>query len=380
MTRWQIYARDAQLRRQGEVDDFTDLEATRRWNDVGTWTFSLDRRSAMAAVLTQPGAGILITRDNAAWMSGAWRVCDSIVKGASELLTLSGFDDNIWLKRRSASPSPTESVPPYTAQADDVRTGIATTILRQYVNVNLGPGAVGVRRRAEVTLGTDPGAGVTVTGRARWQVLLTILQELALAGGIGFNLVQAGSNLEFQTFASVDRTTTARFSRAIGNLGDHEYTVTAPEANHIYVGGGGEGIARTIYEKSDSVSVAEWGRFEGEFVDRRDNSNANELDQAAADALTERSAKTTLTATLIDTPQIAYGTHYDLGSKVTVELDNPGSIDIIQDLVRRVTLKGDENGFTITPGIGTEGTQDNGLRIYQTVRTLQKRINNLERR
>jgi hypothetical protein len=379
MTTWTVYARDASLRRQGEVDDFADLEAVRRWNDVGTWTITVDRRSPLADVLRQPGAGILITRDDAVWMGGSWDKEQHSVEGGKEVLTLSGKDDNVWLKRRLASPCPAEMLPPYTTQAYDVRTGVCSTILRQYVDVNLGPGSVSTRRHPLVTIGSDPAVGSTVTGRARWQLLLPLLQELATNGGIGFALAQVGTTWQFQTMAAVDSTAAVKFSRELGNLAEFSYEGTAPEANYAFVGGGGEGTARTIYEKPDSASIAAWGRIEGELVDRRDTTVTAELAQAATEAQTDRGAKSILSATLVDTTQIAYGRDYDIGTKVTIELDNPGSTDVVRDLVRRVTLKGDEDGFTITPAVGPEGTQDAGLQVYRTIRELRGRVIDLER-
>lgn len=379
MSEWRIYVRDAQLRRQGEVDDFVDLEAIRRWCDIGTWTLNVDRRSPLAGALRQPGAGIIITRDDQIWMAGPWTDALHTVQKSKETLTLSGADDNVWLKRRLASPSPTESFPPYTVQAFDVRTGVASTILRQYVNVNLGAGAVGARRKAEVTLGTDPLVGTSVTGRARWQVLLVFLQEMALSAGIGFGFAQVGLNLEFQTFAPVNKTTSVRFSRDIGNLAEFDYHETAPESNYAYIGGTGTGTARVFSEKPDSASVATWSRIEGELVDRSDTTSPTEMSQLADKTLAEQAAKTTLSPILLDTPQIAYGTDYDLGTKVSIELDNPGSTDIVQDIVRCVTLKADKDGFLVTPAVGNDGTQDTGLKIYQTVQQLRQRIVNLER-
>lgn len=380
MTEWKIYARDAQLRRQGEVDDFAELEVVRRWNDIGTWMLKLDRRSPLAGVLRQPGAGILVTRDDSLWMGGPWTTAEHMVTADGETLQLAGKDDNIWLARRLGSPSPTEFVPPYTAQDYDVRTGTASTVLRAYVNANMGAGAAGVRQIANVTLGADPLAGGSVTGRARWQVLLPLLQELATSAGIGFNLTQASSSLQFQTFAPTDKTGSVRFSRDLGNLAEFRYRESAPDANYFYVGGGGEGTARTIYERPDSASVAEWGRLEGELIDRRDTTNPTELAQSASDKIADQQAKATLSATLVDTSQIRYGFDYDLGTKVTVELDNPGSTDVVQDIIRRVQLKADNDGFTITPSVGTEGAQHEGLQIFRTVQQLNDRIVNLERR
>lgn len=380
MTEWKVYARDSLLRRQGEIDDFADLEAIRRWNDVGTWALTIDRRSPLAGILRQAQAGILITRNDAIWMGGPWAQIRHNVSNGEERMTLHGVDDNFWLMSRLASPSPSESIPPYSAQDYDVRTGVASTILRQYVNANLASGAAAVRRNSLVTLGADPLVGASVTGRARWQVLLALLQELATSAEVGFSLQQVGTGLQFQTFAPTDRTGTARFSRDIENLAEFSYEETAPKANHVFVGGGGEGTARVIAEREGSESVALWGRLEGEFIDRRDTSVGTELNQEGDTKLTEQGLKQALSATLRDTPQVAYGVDYDLGSKVTVELDNPGTTDVIQDLVRRVTLKSDKNGFVVTPAIGTEGTQDNQLRIFRTIYKLAGRITDLERR
>lgn len=377
---WNLYLRNPALQREAEIDDYRRLELTQRWNDIGSWELALDRRAARAGDLTLPGWGIVVTRDGQTVLSGSAVTVKQSVSERDQTMTVSGVDDNVWLKRRQTSPSPAESNPPYTTAADDVRTGICSTVLRQYVNVNLGPGAISVRRKSGLVLGTDPLAGSTVTGRARWKVLLGLLQELATSGGgVGFRLIQVGTTLEFQTFMPADKTSTVKFSLELGNLASFDYAREAPAANYVYVGGGGEGTARTIYESGDAAAIATWGRIEGEFVDRRDTTATAELTQAATEALTKDQEKTSLSITPIDTAHMAYGVHYGLGDRVAVQVEGPGE-GTIQDVVREVKITLTEDGpQKVTPTLGTPGRKD-VVRLFQQFRAMSRRVENLERR
>lgn len=373
MATWHLYVRDANLARQGEIDDYQRLEVTARYNAVGAWQLELDRRQRHAAALTEPGAGIVLTRDDAVVFSGPATQWQHTV-GASQRLAVSGVDDMVWLRRRGAAPVPTAAAPPYSAQAYDVSTGTCSTVLRYYVNANLGPSATSARRHLAVTIGADPAIGGTVTGRARWQPLLTLLQELATVGEVGFRLVQVDDALEFQVFGPVDRTASVRFGLDLGNLAGFEYEVTAPEATYVFVGGGGEGTARTIYERADPTQTI-WGRIEGEFIDRRDTSVSTELDQAAGEALTEHGAQTTLSISPVDTPALTYGEQYDLGDRVTVIIDDA---EAVQDIVGQVVITlSAQDGHTVTPGIGTA---HDPLRLFEAFRDMRRRVTNLERR
>jgi hypothetical protein len=332
---WKIEVRNAALQRVGELDDYQSLEMVLKFNDVSTWTLSTTRCNRLAAELVLPGAGIVVTRNGATVLSGPWTKRRDAKSADRDQITMSGVDDTVWLNRREASPVPSASGPPYSAQASDLSSGVASTVLRDYVNLNAGPGAVAVRRVPGLTIGTDPVVGASVAGTARWQVLLPMLQELATAGAvdgvpIGFRVVQVGTGLEFQTYQPADLTATAVFSSGFGNLEGFEYEVTAPEANYVFVGGAGEGTARVIQEKPDSASVAKWGRIEGELVDARNAASVNELDVAATKALADNTEKTSLSITPIDTDLLAFGVHYGLGDRVTAVLDAAG---VAEDII-----------------------------------------------
>lgn len=381
---WKLYTRDANLQRQGEIDDFTECQLKPVFNDVGMWSLTIDRRSSQAVGLTTPGWGIVAVRDGQTILSGPGRTRRHMVDGEKNQVTITGFTDDVWLYRRLVSPSPADASPPYSSQAYDVRTGRASTVLRQYADVNAGPGAVAVRRVPMFTIGSDPLVGKTVKGNGRWNNLLTFLQGLAVAGGVGFRVLQVGSGMQFQVYQPTDRTGTVKFSLGLANLEGFEYESEAPEANYFYVGGQGEGAARTILERPDSSSIATWGRIEGEFVDRRDTTDNTVLAQAGDEALVEGQEKATLSVTPIETPTSRYGEHYSLGDKVSVQLEGPARTPYaesgqIQDVLRSVEINLTPDGQVVKPAIGTPPRTD-VLRLFRAFRQIKSRVSQLERR
>jgi hypothetical protein len=378
-----VYARDPEYNIQGQLDDYQSLELVHRWRDVGAFSLDLHRDNRHAVDLTTPGWGIVVRCRDVTVFSGPVTVRKHDYDGKSYRLKLSGMDDNVWLKRRLVSPSPTESFPPYTVSAYDVSAGYASTVLLHFANVNLGQGAAVGRRKANFQVGADSFVGNLVTGRGRWQFLLPFMQELATAGGpdIGFRTLQAVDLdglpvIEFQVYKSTDRTATVKFSPDLGNLAAFSYQSEAPDANYIFVGGQNEGTARTIVERSDPDAIATWERIEGEFVDRRDTASADELGQAGDEALDQGQEKGVMSITPIDTPQQSYGLHYALGDKVSIEWEE-GSI---QDTVREVKINLSPNGpQTILPSVGNVPPGDIGG-FFRTFRRLRGDLVNLKRR
>jgi hypothetical protein len=382
---WKIFVRSPDFTRYGILRQYIEAELKLVYNDVGTWSVLMNRQSPLAAELTQPGWGIIATRNGQIVLSGPATKRRHTVDMDSDQIEISGVTDEIWLRRRGVCPSPAQSAPPYDAQASDNRTGVASTVLRQYVDVNAGPGATSARRTPGLTIGTDPVAGASVAGNGRWQSdLLEFLQPLAVSGGIGFRVAQVGAGLEFQTFAPTDRSATVKFSVNLKNLAGFEYESTAPTANFVYVGATGTGSTRVIAESPDSASIADWGRIEGGFVNSSGTSNPTEIQQAGTDALTQGAEQAALTITPIETDTSMYGQHYFLGDKVCVQLEGPAATPYaesgqILDILRSVTIKLTVDGpQTVTPAIGTAARNDIS-RLFRAFRRVQNRVNNLER-
>lgn len=373
---WAIYVRDAALSLVAEVDDYQRLDATLRFNDVGTWVLDLDDTVSAAEHLRSTGAGIVVTKSGVPVFSGPVRRRQRKRGELTDRLVVAGPDDLSWLTRRVAHPQPATAAPPYNTNAYDNRTGVCSTVLRAYVNANAGGGALAARQVTGLTLGTDPVAGSNVTGQARWQNLLTLLQELALSGGdLGFTLTQDGTDLVFDVYTPTDRSAEIVFSEELENLASFDYDIEGPTANYIVCGGGGEGTARTIVEGSDAASIAVWGRIET-FRDRRDTTVAGELTQTITQELAEQAERTSFTVDPIELAQMMWLEHYNLGDQVTTVVEGVSFVEVVRAV--DITIAPDHE-VRIKPRISTP-RRDSVLRLMSTVRALERRIADLERR
>lgn len=374
---WTIHVRNPSLQRVAMLDDFQKLQVVKRLNKMGAWVLDLNASVETALLLTQPGWGVEITRasDGEHLISGPMTKVDRKRDKGVNAVTVFGVDDMVHLNDRLVHPQPATAAPPYSVSEHDVRTGVCSTILRQYVDVNLGPSALGSRKVTGLTLAADPVAGSSVTGRGRWQNLLTFLEELALAGGgLAFDVRQSGTTLEFVVWAPTDKSATVKFSVELGNLASYEYSLAAPEASYIVCGGGGEGTARTIRERTGSADVVDWSRRIEKFVDRRDTTDTTELDQEITKALDEGQTETTVSFEPIDLPGMSYLDNYQLGDRVAAVVD-----DSITELIREVKVEANPGATRITPSIGTPVLKD-AARLFRRLRRTETRLLNLERR
>lgn len=369
--RWQLQIRNPDLELEGEISDFTKLELVLRFNAVDSWVLNLP---TAAGDVIQAGWGIVLKRDARTVLSGPLTSRHRVWNVDGDALELGGVSDDVSLEDRLARPS----APPYVAAAYDVRTGPAETVLKGYVNANLGPGATADRALPGLVIGASAGAGDVVTGRARFDVLGDLLRELALAGGdLGFRIVQAGPGaLRFEVYEPVDRTGTAIFSKSLGNLTKFELLEQVSEANAATVGGGGEGTGRVFYETTDPGEITRWNRRIEVFRDRRDTTDVLELEQTADEELAGKAEKTGLSITPIDTARLAFLVDYGLGDRVTVDVDGVPVRDVLREV--KITLDGD--GETIVPTVGTPGTTKDLLEIFGRIRAVARKVRSLERR
>jgi hypothetical protein len=402
---YEIYIRDSNLRRIGQVTDFTKLDLIPRFNALGSFVLDIPTDSAAARELIKPKYGIIVKKNGQTVMSGTVTGRGRAFTDLGDTLTLSGKDDNAYLAGRVVYPEVNGN---FASQAYDVRTGKAETIMKQYVNYNAGPNALSQRRK--VTIEADKGLGATVTGRGRFHNLLDFLTSLALSGGgLGFRVVQVNDSLEFQVYEPSDKTRSAFFSPLLSNLASFEYSQTDPTANFIIVGGGGEGSERVLLQKSDNASIADFDRWES-FKDQRDTSEISELEQSLDEELANGVEQSSFSFVPIDTPQLAFGTHYNLGDKVSIVLTQPNEVvdietlyyfisayqtvpvqserirkiqeklDVIQDIVREVKISITPNGEIINPVVGTSDSNNSSiLGIFDKMKKLAKKINHLER-
>lgn len=405
MMGYMIFVRDQYFNKVAEMNDFNNLELIPRFNNVGSFMLDLPTDSVASKELVKNKAGIIVKKDGQTLFSGTVTSRRRSFSSNGDTMTVGGKDDNFYLARTLAYP---ETNGQFNLKDYDVRTGSAETIMKEYVDYNIGQNAELSRRL--LTIEPDTGLGSTVTGRARFDNLLDLLSSLAIqGGGLGFNVVQVGDSLQFKVYQPTDKTRSAFFSPLLGNLSAFEYSNDDPEANIVIVGGAGEGVNRIIQWKPDNESIVKHGRTEV-FVDQRNTADLTELNQSLDEELTSKAEKVSLNFTPIDTPSLSFGGDYNLGDKVSIVLTQPNEIvdietlhyfisayqtvefrsekvrkiqeklQVIQDVVREVKISIVPDGVTIIPVVGTTESNSNSIfNIFDKMRKMTKRLSNLER-
>lgn len=418
---YKLYVRDASLYRVAEIDDYSSLTIIMRYNSPGSWVLTLPTKCLAARELLKIRTGIIVVRDGITLFSGPVAGKSRVWNEEEDTLTFTGSDDSIWLSRHLAYANP--NVNPSGAETNffpffplrlqsaapiqyDVRKGKAETIIREYVYYNMGQGALPERRLKGLILDENLGRGKSVKGSGRFQPLQELVSSLALSGGdLGFHIIQNGNNLEFRVYEPSKKTKTAVFSPLLGNLKGFEYSLEDSEVNYIIAGGDGVGYSR-IFMETGSASISKYGRFES-FIDKSDTSDTEEIQQAIDEELAEKAEKMSLSISPVDTEQLAFGRDYRLGDKVSVVITHPNELvseedlqyilssgdtsnraqsilqklEVIQDVVREVTISITSEGESITPTIGTPGTLSKKVpKIFNEMKNLKKRISKWERR
>lgn len=314
--------RNAARQRVGQIDRLTALELTPVFNAVGGWSLTLPAGTAQAEAIVKGG-----------WLtafSGERQIFAGQIRGLKRTrsendpfhgsLTAYGPSAEIVLADRLAFQVPGSAATSQGGAEYDKRTGPGETVIKAYVNLNCGPGAIVARRTAGLAMETDAARGGTVLGSARMTPMLDLIGPLAETAGLGFRIVfVAGNQLQFQIYEPTDKTGTARFAVDLGNLSSYEHVEEAAKTSAAIVGGQGEGIARVFREVLDNDAIAAWGTRSEVFVDRRDSADNVELDQAGAEQTVENGPTNGITIQAIDTPHLAFGRDYYLGDRVTAE-------------------------------------------------------------
>jgi microcystin-dependent protein len=373
--RYRIYIRDANYQRVDELVDWLNLSLVLRFNATGTWALDVAANSVSASLLTNL-SGIIVTRDGATIFSGS-AVTD--ITRTERTLSLAGVDDNVFLEE-PARPTPSQASGPYPDDYD-VRTGMASSIIRSYVGVNIGPSApVGCKIDA-LALQGDPSLGGTVTGRANFQSLQALLRGLAVtpaAGGLGFKILQSDTvagQLFFSIFQPVDRTADAKFGTRLGTASDYEDVTQYPNVNYwVVMGGDGFGANRTIAEGGDAAAIAAAGRRITGVYDARGITDTAELNQKLAELLAGAITVQKTTIEPFEVPSLEFGTDWDFGDLVTVVIGGVERAEVVREVEIQLT---NDRGAIITPMIG-DAASTNDDTISQHLKTVRDRLTNIE--
>lgn len=378
-----VEVRNSSLVRVGQLTakDLVGFTAVLRFNKVGSWKVVLPVGHALAEELKQPGAGLVVSNSSGVILSGPTTavVTNQSTEDVTGTYTITGVDDSVLLSERLAYPTPSTADVTLQTSAYDVRTGVAETVMKQYVDVNIGPGAPSVRKIAALTVQATAGLGSSVTAQARFQPLQELFEGLADVAGLGFTIEQSGSNLQFQVYAPNDRSAYVRLDLDNGRLTKSEYSYSQPKATRAIVGGSGDLTARTFLERTTSVSLASevtWGRRIEVFNDQRSTSETAKLQQYG-DELLATDGKTLISVSIspTDDQSMLFGTDWNLGDKVTCVVGTAELIAVVTEIGILVT----EDGVRIGATVGEPRTLDYETQLLSIQADQASRISKLER-
>jgi hypothetical protein len=356
--------RDASYNKVAQLlptDGLTTFKATLKFNNVGSWEISIPETSPRGDLLRTPGYGLVITNlaTGATILSGPTVAATNTKESGIPygMWDIRGATDSIILGERLAYPTPTTADVTAQTTAYDVRTGAAETIMKAYVNANIGPSAPAARKIAALTVETSAGLGSTITGQTRFDVLGTYLETLANVSSpnLGFDLKQVSNGIVFSVYQPSDKTATIRMDTANNTLQKSTYGY-GYSATRAIVAGAGSGNTRTFQEVTTSATTSAestWSRRIEKFVDQNNTADATQLTQAGTDALSDGGTVTSTSVIPTASDSMNVFVDWNLGDKVSVVVGTQTvsavvsaiTITIEADGLRIGATVGDPNGF-----------------------------------
>ncbi|MDO5743500.1 MAG: hypothetical protein Q4P23_03445 [Micrococcaceae bacterium] len=313
-----------------------------------------------------PGARVMIYRHGAYEMSGPVRLVTGDFNLAS-VLTFSVEDDFRILHNWLAWPKPAA---PLTGQNVEYRsiTGPAETVVKTIMAENAA------RLGFPLTVATDLGRGASGTYTFRFHPAYDRLFPAIDQAGIGVTVRQIDGGLLLDCYTPRDYPHI--LSPEAGTVLGGTYSLAAPTATRVVVGGQGEGVARTFKGFPDTARETAWTDIIETFQDARDSSVGDIYAERAAESLAEGAPLSGLSLELSETPHFSYGQDgIRQGDRVSALIDG----QTFTDTLREARLSWDKDGDQATPIIG-ERSDDPDIRLARRLRSLQRDNNDRKAR
>lgn len=378
-----VEVRDKNLLRLGQVrPEDMSFKVTDEFNNVGTWGMRLAADHPLAGPLSLPGAGIIVTGPESEMFSGPVTAptYSTSKDDPAGTITFEGVSDSVALADALCWPNPGTADPTSFAVSHDVRTGPAETLMHTFVNLNCGPGAPAVRRKANLIMGTNGGRGATVKKSTRFDILGNLLTDLATVAGLGFRVIQRGSKLVFETYEVQDITSIIRLDVLNGTLISQKLSISPPAVTHVIVGGKGQAEDRYFHPSSTAESEAAsaaWGRRIERFVDQRQTKELAQYEATGLQVLTaEGFTSVSVNAEPTDDTTMAFGTDWVLGDRVGVVVSDSGEYAAT---VSSYYLTVDSSGLKMGVGIGDAAPVGKRASAADRLDNTAQRVSSLER-
>jgi hypothetical protein len=367
---WDLWLLDRDDQVVAHLDDAVPWRYERRRNQATTATATLPVGSANLALARAPGARLSV-RVRYLDASGAWVAREDwggdllgedlhqTPDGRpADRVTLTAYHWQHWLRGARVIPAPAqEHVNLTMTHADDA--------MKHAVRVSLtAPSDPQRRSHPGLACAGDVGAAPASGYSARFEVLYDVVTSLAGQGGVSFDIVRVGAvganAWEFRTYYPLQGTDRSlggadhlTFSVDVQNLAQARYRRDGSQIiNALYVGGPGEGVARTVELFTAPLSLALYGWREG-FLDARGADTQAKRQAAATGYLAEHAyPEQSFEATLPGAGGALYARDWDLGDRVQVHLRDLG-LTLTQDITAVVVAEeGQGAAPVVTPTFG----------------------------
>lgn len=342
-----LYVLDTAGEVKAFIESYTKLEWERPYRRAGKFTMEINRNIPEATNITK--GRFLAPRDEffsrdidqVYFIEQVEQVIDQ--SGAvSEMLKVSGRSYGGMLEERLCLPDASG----YDSQTDPVE-----TLMKHYVTANAGSGATANRQLPNFTVATDLGNGTTRTYDARYQTVAEVLEELSIIEEYGWQVTyDEGTNqYEFDVIIGTDKSATVFFDITFDTILSQKYLSTDLERKtYAYVGGQGEGNARTIEEVYIEASEPTGLDRRELWVDSRDQDSTNGLISRGSAKLSETREADVFKVTINKYGSFRYREDYDLGDYITLKNDKWGVEQSAQIVGITISIDNSLNSSIIT--------------------------------
>lgn len=224
---------------------------------------------------------------------------------------------------------------PDAGQENSVKSGVAETAMKAFVNEQAISPVDSNRIITGLTNEVDSGAGANAEYSARYTNLFTVVERLAQQGEVDFGIVKGATIGTFlfrvkelwgtdRRIGNADGNAPTLFDVTLNNMSIPIFTLNGnDEINYVYVGGQGQGAARTIQEDSDAAAilVSPWNRYE-DFVDARNEANPDGLTTRGQAQLDDHTVRSDLNFNLEETDGTRWLRDWALGDLVSARYGN----------------------------------------------------------
>lgn len=374
----QVEIRNHDLAPRGVLPSLSG-KAVLRNNSVSTWSVEAngnDPRWRRA----QPGWHVRITDHGAPLVAG---IITEFTETASpdnhtRTISVSGVSYHALLANALVIPNPPSVTGQLPAQDMWKGQGPAGEVIRRLVREQIGPTAPADYRVPYLRVPDSTIKGKDVQVSERFTNLLDVVKAQAEAGALVTFFDTDNAEVSLRLREPRDLARAVRLTRANGGIGGYTLTQQAPDATEVIVGGAGTGTTRKLWRATRPDP--HWGIHVTRFVDRQSTTDSNELKQAADKELDDGQAKSLVTFDAHPAPNRRFGDDYQLGDKITADLDGQTITDTLQ--IAEITWDAKKTSTRFQIGPTADETQLNQAtgRLNARVRELSRQLRQTETR